>query len=50
MKHVGYAMKCLVLLLMLLVFPSGGAYAQGNSVKGTVLGDDGPVIGARFRV
>ncbi len=50
MKHVGYAMKCLVLLLMLLVFPSGGAYAQGNSVKGTVLGDDGPVIGATIRV
>lgn len=49
MKHASIAMKSLALSLALSLAPMG-AMAQGNSVKGTVVGDDGPVIGATIRV
>lgn len=50
MKHASNAMKTLVLSFALSLAPIGGAMAQGNAVKGTVVGDDGPVIGATIRV
>ena len=50
MRHAGNAFKYLSLLLTLLLFPCGGAYAQNGNVKGTVVADDGPVIGATIRV
>ncbi len=49
MKRTSKSMKTLVLLFLLIAFPLG-TFAQGNTVKGTVLGDDGPVIGATIRV
>ena len=50
MRHAGNALKYLSLLFVLLMFPYGGAFAQSNNVKGTVVADDGPVIGATVRV
>lgn len=49
MKCTSNAMKTLVLLFMLILSPMG-LLAQGNNVKGTVNGDDGPIIGASVRV
>ena len=50
MKHAGNAFKYLSLLLMLLLFPCQETLAQNGNVKGTVVADDGPVIGATVRV
>ena len=50
MKHASTAMKALALSFALSLAPINGAWAQGNAVKGTVVGDDGPVIGATIRV
>lgn len=50
MRHAGNAFKYLSLLFMLLVFPCEGTWAQNGNVRGTVVADDGPVIGATIRV
>ena len=50
MRHAGNAMKYLAFSLMLLLAPAQQAMAQNNSVKGTVVADDGPIIGATVRV
>lgn len=50
MKHASTAMKALALSFALSLAPINGVWAQGNAVKGTVVGDDGPVIGATIRV
>ena len=50
MRHAGNALKYLSLLFVLMLFPSGGIFAQGNQIKGTVVAEDGPVIGATVRV
>nr|WP_297657358.1 TonB-dependent receptor [uncultured Prevotella sp.] len=50
MKHAGYAFKYLSLLIVMLIFPYGGVFAQSNNIKGTVVADDGPIIGATVRV
>lgn len=49
MKCTTKVLRVLVLLLMAVLFPSG-AFAQGNTVKGTVLGGGEPIIGATIRV
>ena len=49
MRHADKAMKTLVMLFVLLL-SSIGMYAQNSMVKGTVVADDGPVIGATVRV
>ena len=41
MKHASTAMKALALSFALSLAPINGAWAQGNAVKGTVVGDDG---------
>ncbi len=43
------ALRPFVLLLMLVLFPLG-MFAQGNTVKGTVIGGGEPIIGATIRV
>ena len=50
MKHAGNALKYLSLLFMFVAFPYQNAVAQNGNVKGTVVADDGPVIGATVRV
>ena len=40
MKHASTAMKALALSFALSLAPINGAWAQGNAVKGTVVGDD----------
>lgn len=49
MRHEDNAMKTLVMLFVLLL-SSLGMYAQNSMVKGVVVADDGPVIGATVRV
>lgn len=49
MKCTSKVLRCLVLLSMLNLCPIG-TFAQSNNIKGTVNGDDGPVIGATIRV
>lgn len=50
MKHAGNALKYLSLLFMFVAFPYQNAVAQNGNVKGTVVADDGPIIGATVRV
>ena len=50
MKHAGNALKYLSLLFIFVAFPYQTAVAQNGNVKGTVVADDGPVIGATVRV
>ncbi len=50
MRHADNALKYLSLLFIMLIFPYGGVFAQSNNIKGTVVADDGPVIGATVRV
>ena len=50
MKHAGNALKYLSLLFIFVAFPYQTAVAQNSNVKGTVVADDGPVIGATVRV
>ncbi len=49
MRCTTKALRPFVLLLMCVLFPLG-TFAQGNTVKGTVLGDGEPIIGATIRV
>lgn len=50
MRHAGNALKYLSLLFMFVAFPYQNAVAQNSNVKGTVVADDGPIIGATVRV
>lgn len=50
MKHAGNALKYLSLLFMFVAFPYQNAVAQNGNIKGTVVADDGPIIGATVRV
>lgn len=50
MKHAGNALKYLSLLFIFVAFPYQNAVAQNGNVKGTVVADDGPEIGATVRV
>ena len=50
MRHAGNALKYLSLLFMFVAFPYQNAVAQNGNVKGTVVADDGPIIGATVRV
>lgn len=50
MKHAGNALKYLSLQFIFVAFPYQTAVAQNGNVKGTVVADDGPVIGATVRV
>lgn len=50
MRHAGNALKYLSLLFMFVTFPYQNAVAQNGNVKGTVVADDGPIIGATVRV
>ena len=49
MRHAGNALKYLSLLFMFVTFPYQNAVAQNGNVKGTVVADDGPIIGATVR-
>ncbi len=51
MRHAGNALKYLSLLFMLSLHSlCQDAVAQNGNVKGTVVADDGPIIGATVRV